>query len=73
LNARRHEFASDIERFEASALASRMLDLPRLKRLVAEWPKDEQAAQARASEYNLAFARGMHIGRFIRWVEGGNG
>jgi len=24
------------------------------------------------SEYRLALARGVHVGRFIRWVEGGN-
>jgi len=37
-----------------------------------EWPKDEHAAQLRAREYQRLFARGIHIGRFIRWVEGGN-
>lgn len=73
LNTRRQDFAAEIERFENSALASRLLDLPRLKRLLNDWPKDENSAQHRQSDYNLAFARGMHVGRFIKWVEGGNG
>ena len=45
LNARRTNIARDIERLEASPLARRLLDLPRLKRLMAQWPKDEQAAE----------------------------
>jgi asparagine synthase (glutamine-hydrolysing) len=72
LNARRANIACDIERLEASPLARRLLDLPRLKRLMAQWPKDEQAAESRRGEYQLALARGVHVGRFVRWVEGGN-
>ncbi len=72
LEARRANIARDIERLEASPLARRLLDLPRLKRLMAEWPKDEQAAQERRLDYRLVLARGIHVGRFVRWVEGGN-
>lgn len=72
LNMRRHDMAADIERLEASATARKILDLPRLKTLLDEWPQDEYAAQKRMREYRVAFARGIHVGRFIRWVEGGN-
>jgi asparagine synthase (glutamine-hydrolysing) len=72
LDARRHDIASDIERLEASPLASRLIDLPRLKGLMAQWPKDAQEAENRVWEYRQALARGVHVGRFIRWVEGGN-
>jgi asparagine synthase (glutamine-hydrolysing) len=72
LNARRAAIARDIERLEASPLVRRLLDLPRLKRLMAQWPKDEQAAESHHGEYRLALARGVHVGRFVRWVEGGN-
>jgi asparagine synthase (glutamine-hydrolysing) len=72
LDARRQDIARDIERLEASPLASRLIDVPRLKRLMAEWPKDEQAAEQRLEEYKFALARGVHVGRFLRWVEGGN-
>jgi len=72
LDVRRGTIAEDIDRLEASPLARRLIDLPRLKRLMAQWPKDEQAAAARLGEYRLALARGVHVGRFIRWVEGGN-
>jgi asparagine synthase (glutamine-hydrolysing) len=72
LNARRATIAHDIERLEASPLARRLIDLPRLKRLIAQWPKDEQAAENHLGEYRLALMRGVHVGRFVRWVEGGN-
>jgi hypothetical protein len=39
---------------------------------MSNWPKDEHAAELHKLEYNLALSRGLHIGRFIRWVEGGN-
>ncbi len=72
LNARRQDIAVEIERLEASPLARRLIDLPRLKRLMAQWPKDEQVAEGRREEYELALTRGVHVGRFVRWVEGGN-
>lgn len=72
LDARRDDIARDIERMDASPLVRRLIDLPRLKRLMAQWPKDEQTAEQRSGEYRLALARGVHVGRFIRWVEGGN-
>jgi asparagine synthase (glutamine-hydrolysing) len=62
----------DLERIEASPLARRMLDIPRLKRLMDQWPKDEHVAQQHAAEYRRLLTRGIHVGRFIRWVEGGN-
>lgn len=72
LNAVRPQLASEIERLETSPLANRLLDLPRLKRLMADWPESDNAAEKRGSEYQLALTRGVHVGRFIRWVEGGN-
>ncbi len=72
LDARRHEIAAGIEWLQASPLASRLLDLPRLKRLMAEWPKDANEAEKRSAEYRFALTRGVHVGHFIRWVEGGN-
>ena len=72
LDARRNAIATEIERLEASTLARQLIDLPRLKRLMAQWPKDENEAERRKGDYCLALARGVHVGRFIRWVEGGN-
>jgi asparagine synthase (glutamine-hydrolysing) len=70
--ARRQDIAAEIERMDASPLARRLIDVPRLKRLLAQWPKDEYAAEMRIEDYKFALARGVHIGHFVRWVEGGN-
>lgn len=72
LDVRRQEIAAEVERLEASPLASRMLDVPRLKQLVDDWPKDDDEALKRHVDYKSVFYRGVHFGRFIRWVEGGN-
>jgi len=72
LNARRNDIAREVERFEASALARCVLDLPRMRRLLAEWPCDETAAQSRNRDYKFALARGVHVGQFICWLEGAN-
>jgi asparagine synthase (glutamine-hydrolysing) len=72
LSLGRDELAADVERLETSKLAKQLLDLPRLKRLLAEWPKSANEAETRQKEYRAALSRGVHVGRFIRWVEGGN-
>jgi asparagine synthase (glutamine-hydrolysing) len=72
LNARKDEIALDIERIESSPLARRMIDVPRLKQLFVDWPRSEAAAAARSRDYKQVLGRGVHMGRFIRWVEGSN-
>jgi len=72
LDVRRQDIAAEVENLEASPLARRVLDLPRLKRLVDAWPADEREALTHMDDYKLVLTRGVHIGRFIRWVEGGN-
>ncbi|MBI1202386.1 MAG: hypothetical protein GC182_07735 [Rhodopseudomonas sp.] len=72
MQARRQDIAAEVERLEASPTARRLIDLPRLKRLLDQWPKDQNAAERRSRDYRLVLGRGVHVGRFIRWVEGGN-
>ncbi len=73
LNAQKATIVEMVEHMEASRLASCLIDLPRLKRLIAEWPKDAREAQARQSEFRSHLDRAVQLGQFIRWVEGGNG
>lgn len=73
LEARKSQIEAEAERIEASSLASRLIDVPRLKRLIATWPKDAAEAEARSNDYRLALPRAIHASQFIRWVEGGNG
>ena len=72
LDSRRQDLAAELERLGGSPLARRLLDLPRLKRMMEQWPADENAAELRHADYRAALSRGIHVGRFIQWVEGGN-
>jgi asparagine synthase (glutamine-hydrolysing) len=72
LNARKDAIAEEVERMEASPMTCRLIDVPRAKQLIAEWPKDAHEAQNRQTEYCLNLDRAVHVGQFIRWVEGGN-
>ncbi len=73
LAPRRDTLMAEIERLEGSAMACRLLDLPRLKALAAAWPQDEATLVGNKAIYHDALWGSVHIGRFIRWVEGGNG
>lgn len=72
LNTSRDDIAAEIDRLEYSPLASRLLDLPRLKRLIHEWPSGEWNRPDIVTNYRLALLRAASAGRFIRSVEGGN-
>jgi len=72
LDAARAEVAAEIERLEQSASARRTLDLPRLKRLVENWPTEGWHRTEVALKYRRMLMRGVAAGMFIRSVEGGN-
>ncbi|WP_298330192.1 asparagine synthase-related protein [Asticcacaulis sp.] len=79
----RDGIAAELAQLRSSPLASRVLDLDRLCRLVADLPDpatppDQIAAERFTSPdgdmaYRQALLRGLSVGRFIRMVEGGNG
>jgi len=68
----RPTFLAELERLEASPAVRRMIDLPRIRAIAENWPADADAAMARDAEMLDIFGRGIHYGRFIRWVEGSN-
>lgn len=77
--AAREGLLAEIARLESSPLASRALDLKRLRALATELPDpstppDQMTMLTRAHEqtHRLALLRGLSVGRFIRMVEGGN-
>lgn len=72
MTAQRESFAAEIERLATTPLAAEMLDLPRLKRLIDDWPQDAAAAEAQRFDYAQLLPRAIQTGRFIRWSEGGN-
>ena len=72
LESQRGEFKRQIAEFSQSPLASRIIDLPRLDRAVANWPTGCWYRPEIFREYNLALTRGVAGGRFLRWFESAN-
>ncbi|MGC2856651.1 asparagine synthase-related protein [Novispirillum sp. DQ9] len=72
LSQQKDIFAADLEQMERIPLVAGILDLPRLKSLIDRWPADAQEAHARRLQYQTILSQTMQIGRFLRWVDGGN-
>ncbi|MDQ0346815.1 asparagine synthetase B family protein [Ancylobacter vacuolatus] len=78
--AARDGLLAEIARLESSPLASRALDLPRLRALATALPDPStppgqlpMLTREHEVSHRLALLRGLSVGRFIRMVEGGNG
>ena len=72
LTAVRNGIAAEIERLDACPAATRALDLPRLHRLVENWPADGWERDQVYGSYRLALARGISKGHFLRRTTGAN-
>ena len=73
LTLRRGALREQLERIESSPLASRALDVPRLKALLDRWPASAEEAEAAGPAYRSVLARGLHAGAFLHWLDPGNG
>jgi len=71
LTARKPAIGEEIAAIEHSALASELIDVPRLKQLYREWPADAPTADTPGTEYQCALDRAVHVAQFIRWAENG--
>lgn len=72
LTAVRDQVAAELDRLEKSPRARRVIDLPRLRRLIENWPRDGWHENDVIMQYRLILLHGLTVGKFIRWVEGGN-
>jgi asparagine synthase (glutamine-hydrolysing) len=71
LNAIRDDIPGRMASLAQSSIACRLLDVPRLERLVAEWKSADYLAR-RGPEYGQALATALAVHDFIRWAEGSN-
>jgi asparagine synthase (glutamine-hydrolysing) len=72
LTAARGEVAAELDRLSACAPAATTLDLPRLKRLVENWPQSGWEKDQVIQPYRLALLRGIAAGHFLRKASGAN-
>lgn len=61
----RPDLPTEIHALSQSPLAARYVDLPRLSRIVRDWPQTGLDVQ-------LALPRALNVARFLRWTEQGN-
>lgn len=66
LTLSRDGLREEIARLEQVPAAAAVLDLPRMRRLVEEWPEGDWNSSAVISEYRLALLRGVANGHFLR-------
>jgi asparagine synthase (glutamine-hydrolysing) len=69
---RLESWRADLDRMKRSGLASSLLDIPRLERLIDTWPSPDQYAYKTTLAHRLAVPRAIHLGQFILWTERGN-
>ncbi len=68
----RPTLAEELERLSGSALVTRILDVPRMKRILAGWPDDPRAVEDDGQLYRVSLLRALHVGQYLSWIEGGN-
>lgn len=72
LTRARPALMEELDRLAADPVANRVLDLPRMRRLVTDWPEGGWHSPAVTRAYRMTLLRGIATGRFIRSVQGGN-
>jgi len=71
-SALREGYRADLPRLAKSPRVARLLDLERAEQMLAAWPQDAQEALESYEASAFALCRGIQVGRFVRWNEGGN-
>src|SRR5262249_25174848 len=70
--AARDSVVDELDRLEACPPAAAILDLPRLRRLTANWPSDGWERDDIVMSYRYALLRGIAVGHFLRRATGAN-
>jgi asparagine synthase (glutamine-hydrolysing) len=73
LTAERSEAALDLERLASLPAAARLLDIDRLRTLLARWPTGGWQSDEVIEAYRMALLRGLATGRFLTRTLGANG
>lgn len=72
LTRQKQRLAEEVQQLEKHPLARHYLDIGRLQHLVENWPSQGWDKPLVMQHYRLMLARGIMLGRFIRWFEGDN-
>ena len=65
LEAVRGRMVTELERLQGSPLASRMLDLSRMRSLLENWPSSGFGRPDIVSSHHITLTRGFSVGKFL--------
>jgi asparagine synthase (glutamine-hydrolysing) len=65
MGAVRGQMMEEVARLEGSPLASHMLDLARMRRLIQNWPTSGFESLDVNRSHHIALTRGFSVGRFL--------
>ncbi|MFV3130385.1 asparagine synthase-related protein [Niveispirillum sp. KHB5.9] len=72
LSRARPSLPAQLDRLRRSPTASRLIDLDRLERLIADWPANAEAAEAKHLHLQVMLQEALHVGAYVAWIEGTN-
>jgi asparagine synthase (glutamine-hydrolysing) len=72
LTAARADIATELTRLERCSAAAKTLNLPRLQRLLENWPSDGWENEEINMRYQYALPRAISVGHFLRKATGSN-
>lgn len=73
LHPSRDVLEAQVDQLEHSALACRILNVPRIRALSREWPDDPATLPGNSVPFRVQLMRVLHLGQFLHWTDGGNG
>lgn len=72
IGRRRADFLAELDRLAEDDRMATMLDLPRLRAVLEDWPEQTEIDPEKFLEREFAVPRGLLTARFINYVEGRN-
>ena len=72
LSRRREDLLAEIGRLEEDKQLSEMLDLPRMRAALEDWPTQTETDRHKALAREMAVPRALLTARFVKFVEGRN-
>jgi asparagine synthase (glutamine-hydrolysing) len=69
MSAERTALLAEVQAFEADGLASRILDLPRMRTLLEQWPRERPLDAGGVAVYRGQLPLALVTGRFLLWAQ----
>ena len=72
ISRRRIEYLAEFDRYEGNTRIARMIDLPRLRLALEDWPSRTETDPIVYAPRQFAVPRALLTARFVNYIEGSN-